>query len=510
MKTAVCSRLLSAGLVRADCEDPLRPRQNVMAMADFTISGGGRRRTWFPMTRPALFLCCSPIVFYGFSITLWAAEPSLFLDLDARSKRGGAPAFKDPFGEIDASGPSGSPSPFADLPQLGAPAMPGLPGGPAQASGIGTLFGDGVAFKKEIMLEVSRSASAADESGDASRGLYSRQSAGFELLKKFSSSTATHAAFDLQMRLVRRDNFHEVLNDAEGADRRGWFLEYHNVYWDFYNVLNPVLGDENRSAQVGRFNFRLGRFYLPFGLNLQSDTHGSVLQLSNERNFGFERDWYAGLWGAVNRWLNYDLYYLVGSGYHVAFRGQSGLLGSRLSLSNFFLNELGIEGGFSFLGGQRISSHALERSPSVAEASRNHDIVDTLRYGGDLRWAHPIPTGSLRLSSELSLGRDERDPVWTQLYQADYLTLNRKFGTSAQYRRFKQGIQAGPSDASLTKPGWNGRNTDASMVGEVTWYFRNDLDNSNLHWVKLNVERKVETTRGRPDTIVTLQYYRYW
>jgi hypothetical protein len=47
-------------------------------------------------------------------------------------------------------------------------------------------------------------------------------------------------------------------------------------------------------------------------------------------------------------------------------------------------------------------------------------------------------------------------------------------------------------------------------VGEVSWYFRNDLGNANLHWVKLNLERALERQRGGNDTIISLQYYRYW
>ncbi|MBI3414981.1 MAG: hypothetical protein HY043_06610 [Verrucomicrobia bacterium] len=88
----------------------------------------------------------------------------------------------------------------------------------------------------------------------------------------------------------------------------------------------------------------------------------------------------------------------------------------------------------------------------------------------------------------MSAGRDERDDVVTQLYQADYLTLNRKFGVSLQHRRFNQDIQGG-----LTSPARNGGKTDASVLGEVTWYFRNDLGNANLHWIKLNVERETAT-----------------
>ena len=312
------------------------------------------------------------------------------------------------------------------------------------------------------------------------------------------------------MRLVRRDNFHEVLNDAEGRDRRGWFVEYHNLYLDLYDVLNPSLTDAGRSEHAGRFNFRIGRFYLPFGLNLQTDTHGTVLPLSNERNFGFERDWYAGLWGSINADLNYDCYYLLGSGYDVSFKGQSGLLGTRLSLSNKYFNEYGIESGLSFLSGQRISEHALERSPSIAMRAGPDGFIDTLRYGGDLRWRQPIPTGSLTLTTELSAGDDQSEHVFTQLYQTDYLTLNRKFGLSGQYRQFKQNLQPAPGAGGGGMSGGNGGKTDASLIGEVTWYFRNDLGNANLHWVKLNVERALERQRGGNDTLITLQYYRYW
>lgn len=439
------------------------------------------------------------------------------------------PASGDPFADLDANS-----QPNALLPSMagGNPVQLTAPGGltplpPLAGTGItstssaantlaasmntntdasffGSLFGNGFAFRKEIMSLISRSSEAASV-GAAADGLYSRQSVGFEALKKFSTKTATVAAFDVQIRLVRRDNFHEVLNDVEGRSRPGWFLEYHNFYWDFYNVFNPLLGEKARSSNVGRFNLRVGRFYLPFGINLQTDTHGPVLQLSNERNFGFERDWYAGFWGSINRHLNYDLYYLLGSGYNVAFNGQTGMLGTRVSLSNKYLNEYGLEGGLAFMTGQRLSPHALERSPSVMDAAAGGEIINTLRYGADMRWRHPVPTGSLVLTTEISAGRDESDAVFTQLYQADYLTLNRKFGASVQYRRFNQDISGSPGMSM-----WNGGRVDSSIIGELSWYFRNDLGNSALHWIKLNVERRTEVMAGGPDTIITLQYYRYW
>jgi hypothetical protein len=320
------------------------------------------------------------------------------------------------------------------------------------------------------------------------------QRLGAEVLKKFSSATSTLASFDFQGRLVRRDGFNPVLNDIEGEHRIGWSLEYHNLYVDLYNILSPLQTDAQKSSSVGRLNFRAGRFYVPFGLNLQTDTHGTVLQLSNQRNFGFERDWYMGLWGTLTPQLNYDLYYLVGSGYDLKFKGQHGLGALRISLANRYSFEHGIEGGVSLLGGQRLSPEANARLQASANGTASSAPIQTQRVGVDVRYRHVVPTGLLTLTSELSNGRDSADVVFSQLYQAEYLRNSRRWGLATQYRRFEQ----------------KGCGADASIIGDLTWYFRNDVGNSNLHWIKLNVERQLERIIGRPQTIVTVQYYVYW
>jgi hypothetical protein len=296
------------------------------------------------------------------------------------------------------------------------------------------------------------------------------------------------------------------MNDHEGTDHEGWRIEYHNLYLDVYNVLNPLLTDEWKAANIGRFNARVGRFYLPMGMNLQTDTHGTVLQLSNDRNFGFERDWYAGLWGSLNRHLNYDVYYLAGSGYDPSFDGQDGLVGARLSLADRFNVEYGLQGGLAFVGGERLSKMAVERSPSVAAKARNDEIVETLRVGVDGRYTHTVPTGSIGLTAEITGGRDEADDVFTQLGQLDYLHRSRRVGGAIQYRRFWQDIGRGdlPAEASIPD------DVDSSIAFDVTWYFRNDVTGANLHWVKLNVEQQLQRQQGNKDTVVTVQYYRYW
>jgi hypothetical protein len=340
------------------------------------------------------------------------------------------------------------------------------------SSWLRNFFKDNFGFRKEIMSQFDTS-----EHGRPA----SRQSVGFEVLKKFSTDTATVAAFDFQGRLVRRDGFNPVPNDTEGEFRQGWAFEYHNLYVDLYNVLNPLLSDSQRGRNVGRFNIRAGRFYVPFGLNLQTDTHGTVLQLSNDRNFGFERDWYGGFWGSINSHLNYDAYYLAGSGYDLKFKGQSGLGALRLSLSNKYRAEYGLEAGLSIVGGERLSA----QSDSLP--------IRTRRVGLDGRYRRPGGSGLLTFTSEFSGGQDVHNRILSQLHEAEYLHRSRRWGVAAQFRRFND----------------EGMGSDASVIAELSWYFRNDVGNSNMHWIKLNVERQLDRIKGPPATIVTLQYYLY-
>jgi len=354
--------------------------------------------------------------------------------------------------------------PFADLPA--APA-------PKQETAPARSWTENLGFRKEIMSQFD-----VTEDGRPA----SRQSVGFEILKKFSTRTSTVAAFDFQGRLVRRDRYNGSVNDMEGESRPGWAFEYHNFYLDLYNVFNPLIGDDAKGRNVGRFNLRVGRFYVPFGLNLQTDTHGTVLQLSNERNFSYERDWYTGFWGSINKHVNYDAYYLAGSGYDLKFKGQSGLAGGRLSLGNRYLSGYGLEGGVSFLAGERI-----------AHGHHGDALTDTHRYGGDARYRHIAPGGLLTFTNEVSGGRDNRDNIFMQLHQAEYLHSSRRWGVASQFRRFLQ----------------DRHNADSSIFGEFTWYFRNDVGGSNSHWIKFVVERRLELAYAKPHTVVTLQYYFY-
>jgi hypothetical protein len=344
------------------------------------------------------------------------------------------------------------------------------------------FFRENFGFRKEVMSQFT---------WNPAEAAASRQSVGFEVLKKFSTATATVASFSFQGRLVRRDGYNPAQNEMEGAARPGWWFEYHNFFWDFYNVLNPLQSDEQRSRNVGRFNLRAGRFYVPFGINLQTDTHGTIFQLSNDRSFGFERDWYAGFWGRLNDTFNYDAYYMLGSGYDLKYKGQAGLGALRISLGNRINTERGIEGGVSVLGGERLVSamtgegHEAMMGPAVP--------VKTTRAGLDARVRRAAAGGMVTLTTEFSGGRDNDAPVLVQLYQTEYLSASRRWGVGAQYRDNRV----------------EGLRPVTSVSGEVTWYLKNDVGNSSLHWIKFNVERQTSRLQGPPQTIFAVQYYFY-
>jgi hypothetical protein len=93
----------------------------------------------------------------------------------------------------------------------------------------------------------------------------------------------------------------------------------------------------------------------------------------------------------------------------------------------------------------------------------------------------------------MSGGKDNSNSVFAQLHQGEYVHSSRRWGVGTQYRRFRE----------------HALGADSSIIGELTWYFRNDVGNSSLHWLKLNVERQLERIAGPPSTVITLQYYFY-
>ena len=344
---------------------------------------------------------------------------------------------------------------------------------PAAATAGG--WADNLLFRKEIYLLWA----AGEDDFEETDRAYSRLSAGFEIQKKFSTATKTVASFDYQGRLVYRDHVLPTAADPMGMDADQWSYETHNAYAEFYNLL----GDP------GRFSLRAGRYYLPFGLNAQTDTHGTLLQLSNDRLFGADRDWQLTAYGSASEHLDYLAGYVFGAGPDQKLDGQAGMAVGRLGLNSDYLYARGLEAGVSGAFGERIDPHAGIDGP-----------IRTWRLGADLRKRIDTDLGPVTLTGEAAAGEDEEATVWSGLAQADWLLPSRRWGAAAQYAYFER------------EPDGHGHGggIDERASATLTRYFRNDVGNAALHWIALGLEEQIQAPDGGEDTFLLAQYYRYW
>ncbi len=342
---------------------------------------------------------------------------------------------------------------------------------PAAAGG----WADNLLFRKEIYLLWA----AGEDDFEETDRAYSRLSAGFEIQKKFSTATKTVAAVNYQGRLVYRDHVLPTAADAMGMDADQWSYETHNAYAEFYNLL----------GEPGRFSLRAGRYYLPFGLNAQTDTHGTLLQLSNDRLFGADRDWQVTAYGNASEHLDYLAGYVFGAGPDQKLDGQAGMAVGRIGLNGDYLYARGLEAGVSGAFGERVDPHAGIDGP-----------IRTWRLGADLRKRLDSGIGPFTLTGEAAAGEDEESTVWSGLAQADWLHPRRRWGVAAQYFYFER-EPAGHG---------HGGGIDERAIATLTRYFRNDVGNAALHWIALGLEEQIQTPEGGEDTLAMVQYYRYW
>ncbi len=364
------------------------------------------------------------------------------------------------------SSAAGAGDPFADVQPAAAPDVT-----PSQIP----WWRENLLLRRELYGLVAAGAEDVDDTGNLSF----RFSAGFEVQKRFATATKTFASVDYQGRLVYRDHALDLAGDPMGRDAGQWEYETHNAYAELYNLLGPP----------GRFNLRAGRYYLPFGLNAQTDTHGTLLQLSNDRLFGAERDWQLTAYGNASEHLDYLAGYVFGAGPDQKLDGQAGMAAGRLGLNSDYLYARGLEAGVSGAYGERVDPHA-----------GIDGVIRTWRLGADLRKRIDTDLGPFTLTGEAAAGEDEEATVWSGLAQADWLQPGRRWGAAAQYFYFeREPVGDG-----------HGGGIDERTSAVLTRYFRNDVGSAALHWIALALEEQIQKPEGDEDTVWMAQYYRYW
>ncbi|MEW6710680.1 MAG: hypothetical protein AB1403_12715 [Candidatus Riflebacteria bacterium] len=373
-------------------------------------------------------------------------------------------------------------NPFADLSR-------------PEKSNLETGFGDkipqrnsAVSFLKKETL--SRFESAIDSLNDS----HFHQALGLEYLVRFSDATATRSSINMQAQLVY-DNLDRTRILNSDSTRYLKFM-FHNSYYDVFQALDSFMNPSARRRNLGRFNFRIGRFYLPHGLNLQTDTHATLLQLSNEMHFGYDRDWYTGFYGALNDFLKYDLYWMLGSGHDAIYKKQKGLIGMRISLAGKFLYENGLEGGISIVAGERLAHDSM--------LFGRH--IQTSRLAIDYRQTTTSRTGTVKSTLELSAGKDDQQKVSGALFQIDHTDRARKNGLTLQLRYMdRNGLSMGMMKNHSDQDG-----VEARADFEITRFLINDVNGNRMKWVKLLFSQPLGPSIEQRDARIILQFYSYW
>ena len=98
---------------------------------------------------------------------------------------------------------------------------------------------------------------------------------------------------------------------------------------------------------------------------------------------------------------------------------------------------------------------------------------------------------------EGAVGQDDHQPMGSGLVQADWLHPGRRWGAASQYSYFNRG-------------GTEFHAVDERATCVLTRYFRNDIGNATLHWIALALEERLRAPEDGEDTLLALQYYRYW
>jgi len=177
-----------------------------------------------------------------------------------------------------------------------------------------------------------------------------------------------------------------------------WGIELHNAWLDY------KLG-------LGK-NLKIGHFSPAFGLEPNTDTHGTILQTLISDNIGFKKDWgisYKTFFG------DYDFIFAsqLGSGMGIARKDNSGTLSLHISSSD----TENFQYGFSLFYGQVLSSNSKILIP-YSDFSKNSVLKK--RIGLDMEYNFK----SYTFKTELVAGKDNNKDVAGILGEIDYLVPN--------------------------------------------------------------------------------------
>lgn len=212
---------------------------------------------------------------------------------------------------------------------------------------------------------------------------------GLDVHKVFSGASGDVATLVFQPYLLRADSL---------APAPALFEEDHD-YALQWRIVNANL----RLVESGAANLRVGHFELPFGLEQNLDTNGTLRRTPHVGNFGFVADWGATLNGELDS-VDYEVAWSRGSGNEYLDRGGDGVMSGRIGTPREGTTVLGA----SFVHGDFLRGNGTVRRTRVGldgthlwrawtfqgELSHGQDsaAVDSTRLLVEANWRNPYET----------------------------------------------------------------------------------------------------------------------
>jgi len=153
---------------------------------------------------------------------------------------------------------------------------------------------------------------------------------GIDLHKVFTANDGDIGTLILQPFLIRTDNL-QVFPGSLYDDPHDWVID-----WRISNFNYKPFGR-------GKPKIRIGSFELPFGLEQNINTNGTIRDYTHFQNFGIKTDWGVTLNGGVND-VEYEVAVTRGSGNRYRRRGDPFLLVGRVGTAQDQPVILGISG----------------------------------------------------------------------------------------------------------------------------------------------------------------------
>lgn len=169
---------------------------------------------------------------------------------------------------------------------------------------------------------------------------------GVDIHKVFSSATGDIGTLILQPYLVKLNNVkkpHFIFDDGNDT-KLTWRISNFN-----YTALNQ-----------GKFNIKLGHFEVPFGLEYQLDTNGTLQQLTTNQR-GIKTDWGFSFNGIMPS-FEYEVALTKGSGAEIINNSDSRLFSGRVGT----LSTKNIVAGLSWLNGNILEANGVVEQRKVA------------------------------------------------------------------------------------------------------------------------------------------------